>query len=216
MAIGKRVNKRSSTPKTSQSRSEAEHSTNENKQHEWVSVEEYDSDGRLIMPRDLVRSTARTMYDPEKHNDLDLRILTGYAPQGALLGQYKLYDVKKLSMKGWRLKAEATIELEPTRGYEKDWFKAFEGSNMIVVDPGTSRDVSNEFKMKVTQSDFSKKVASFIDQKGNKKKKQMYEGHLSMREKISSALFRRKIEFCKYVMVTVIAAIIAALMNNLF
>ena len=44
------------------------------------------------MPRFATMSTAGTEFDPAKHTDLKLRILKGYAPQGAIIGQYKIYD----------------------------------------------------------------------------------------------------------------------------
>ena len=69
---------------------------------EWVTLEERDAEGRFVMPRAVVMSTAGTVYDPARHTDLELRILRGYAPDGAIVGQYKVYDISLLSMKGWR------------------------------------------------------------------------------------------------------------------
>ena len=134
-----------------------EQRTQEEKKYAWVSIEEYNSKGQPIMPRKAVQSTEGTRYEPNKHTDLKLLICTGMAPQGVIIGQYKLYDIKTFGMGGWRMKADAIIEVGPTRGHEEDWFKAFKGSDVIIKNPGLPGAISEQHQMKVTKSAFNKK-----------------------------------------------------------
>ena len=127
------------------------HGKQEEKKIEWVSVEEYNSKGQMIMPRRAVQATEGTKYEPNKHTDLKLRICTGMAPQGVIIGQYKLYDIKTFGMGGWRMKADAIIEVGPTRGHEEDWFKAFKGSDVIIESPGLPGAISKQYQMKVSK-----------------------------------------------------------------
>ena len=70
-------------------------------QYEWVIVgEERGNDGRPHTPRHLVASLDHVRYDPSKHTNLDLLIRTGAGPQGEIIGQYKVYPISKLHMRG--------------------------------------------------------------------------------------------------------------------
>ena len=96
------------------------------------------------MPRFATMSTAGTKFDPAKHTDLKLRILKGYAPQGAIIGQYKIYDISMLTMKGWRAKVRATVELGG-RAHEEAWFAAYKGQPAVLEDPGLPNTESDEY-----------------------------------------------------------------------
>ena len=187
----------------------------EEKKFEWVSVEEYNSKGQLILPRRAVKSTEWTRYEPNKHTDLKLRVITGMGPQGAIIGQYKLYDIKTFGMGGWRMTADAVIEVGPTRGHEEDWFKAFKGSDVIIKNPGLPGAISEQHQMKVTKSDFSKKMVSSPTESGMTTEVNLFEGRLWMKETVKSTLLRRKGELVRYVVLTTIAAVIGVVIGKL-
>ena len=182
---------------------------------EWVSIEEKDATGRVILPRRALESTQVTVYDQNKHTDLSLRIVTGMAPQGAIIGQYKLYDIKTFDMGGWRMKADAIVELPASMGHEEAWFRAFKGSDVTVSNPGLPGTISEEYIMQVTTSDFGKKVVSSRTESGNIVEKRLFEGRLWMKETIKSTLLRRKGELIRYVGLSTIAAVIGVLIGRL-
>ncbi len=177
---------------------------------EWVTIEEYDSNGKPIIPRRAIQGTVRVRYDPNQHKDLKLRILTGVGPEGSIIGQYKLYDIKKFSMRGWRMEAEAIVEIETTRAHEEEWFKAFKGSDVTIVHPGLPGSISDEYQMKVTKSNFSKKITTYKGDNSTKKEDRSFEGHLWMKETGKSILLRRKGESAGYVVLAIITALIGA------
>ena len=186
------------------------------KKFEWVSIEEYNSRGQMILPRQAVKSTEWTRYEPNKHTDLKLMVITGMGPQGAIIGQYKLYDIKTFGMRGWRTTADAVIEVGPTRGHEEDWFKAFKGSDVLIKNPGLPGAISEQHQMKVTKSNFSKKVVSSPTESGMTMEEKLFEGRLWMKETVKSTLLRRKGELVRYVVLTTIAAVIGVVIGKLF
>lgn len=177
---------------------------------EWIAIEEHNSKGQPIIPRHMIQATVLTTYNPEKHTDLNLLIMTGMAPEGALIGQYKMYDIEKFSMQGWRTEAEALIELAPARGYEKEWFRAFEGNYAEIRQPGLPGKVSVKYKMKITKTDFRKKIINYKNKDSVKMERKVFEAHLSMKETWKSALLRKKGELGRYLIATIIGTLIGA------
>ena len=199
-----------------QNRQKIEAQSEPRQKGEWVAIEERNSKGQPIFPRKAVHSTILTRFDPQKHTDLTLRIITGVAPEGGIIGQYKIYDITKFSMRGWRIEAQAMIELDPTRGYEQAWFEAFEGHNAVICHPGLPGAVSQEYKMKISKSEFSKKIISHAENDSAKKETKVYEGRLWMKETWPSTLLRRKSEAGLYLIVTAIGALIGGVVTSLF
>ena len=176
---------------------------------EWVKVEERDTEGRFVMPRAAIMSTADTVYDPEIHTDLKLRILKGYAPDGAIIGQYKLYDISLLNMKGWRAKAHVTVDVG-TRVHEEAWFAAYKGQTAILVDPGLPNAESDEYEMTVADSSFEKKIVR-VRNTGNSlpgPETRGYEGSLKLVETWASACRRHKAELGKRAVIGLIGGVI--------
>lgn len=176
---------------------------------EWIKVEERDAEGRFVMPRAVVMSTANTAYDSAKHTDLKLRILKGYAPDGAIVGQYKVYDISLLSMKGWRSKVHVTVDLG-VRAHEEAWFTAYKGQSAILVDPGLPNTESDEYKMTVRESSFEKKVVRVRTTANALPGPEMrvYEGNLKLVETWGSAYRRHKAELGKRAVIGLIAGVI--------
>ena len=119
-------------------------------------------------------------------------------------------------MGGWRMKADAIIEVGPARGHEERWFEAFKGSDVIIENPGLPGAISEQHQMKVTNSNFSKKVSSSTDESGVKTEEKLFEGRLWMRETWKSTLLRRKSELARYLAFTIIGALIGAVIKSLF
>ncbi len=182
---------------------------------EWISIEERTADGRPRIPRLALQATEGTIYDPDKHTDLALLINTGNAPEGAIIGQYKLYDIAKFSMRGWRITAEALVELPPTRGFEQAWFEAFGGQQVKVNDPGIPGSVSTSYSTTVTKSEFSKKRISQIAEDSTINEQPVFEGRLWMKKTWRSVLWRRRGEIGRYVMAALIGALIGSTVTTL-
>ena len=72
------------------------------------------------------------------HTDLGLYVRTGAGPAGEIMGQYKLYSVDRLDMKGLRLRAVPTVRLPGWRGFEAQWFAAYKGAKARLSDPGVA------------------------------------------------------------------------------
>ena len=183
---------------------------------EWISMEAFDSEGQPILPPDAVRSTVNVKFDQTRHTDLDLRIITGVAPQGGLIGQYKIYNISRFSMRGWRIEARATVELNPLRGYEKAWFEAYNGRRVVISHPGLPGTLSEEFRTKIIESNFQKKEITSYSKRGSANRKtKVYEGNLRMHETWLSALLRRRGQALSYIIATTIGAIVGAIVTGL-
>lgn len=182
---------------------------------EWVIIEEYDSQGQPILSQDTIQLTKSVCYDKDEHTDLDLYIQTGMSPEGALIGQYKIYEITKFSMQGWRLRANVFVDLDLERQYEERWFQAFLGSKVLVKDPGLPGQISDDYRMKVVATDFRKKAVSFTNSVGGKNERISLQAHLQLKETWRSTLLRRKSELIRHVLLTTIGAFIAVMLSKL-
>ena len=178
---------------------------------EWVKIEWRNQEGKLMLPRRDVVATGLSRYDPKQHTDLALLVLPEYAPAGALLGQYKLYDISRLDMNGWRRRALITVEIPPTNGHEEEWFSAYAGQRLSIVegeDGGKS-----ECEMKVKATAFDKKVISSAAD--SRDERRLYEARLESKELWRSAFRRHKKELAKALFIgakwTLITAVGAAI-----
>lgn len=195
---------------------EAEPTDPQRPKGEWIKVEAVDEQGRQIIPPELVAATAGIRFNPKEHTDLDLRIFPGMAPQGGLVGQYKIYELSKFSMKGWRIAAKLSVELPPTRGYEEKWFEAFDKRKAVISHPGLPDTVSEEFITRVVESGFHKKeIHRFSTSRTPQRPTKVYEGSLEMRETWKSALLRRKGQAVSYLVTTSVGALIGSLITGL-
>ena len=113
------------------------------------------------------------------------------------------------------MKADAIIEVGPTRGHEEDWFKAFKGCDVIIENPGLPGAVSDTYHMEVVRSSFDKKVISSTAENGMTTQERLFEGRLWMKETLKSLLLRRKWELVRYVVLTTIAAVIGVVVGKL-
>ena len=160
---------------------------------EWVKVEWRNQEGKLMLPRRDVVATGLRRYDPKQHTDLALWVLPEYAPAGALLGQYKLYDISRLDVNGWRRRAVITVEIPPTNGHEEDWFTAYAGQRLSIVEGEDGGKSACEMKVKATLFD-KKMISSAADSRDERR---LYEARLESKELWRSAFRRHKKELAK-------------------
>ena len=182
---------------------------------EWIFVEEHDESGRSIVPRKLLAATASTRYESTKHTDMRLLLNTGYAPHGALIGQYKIYDVHGFDMDGWRRRAEAVLELGPYRYYEEKWFDAYQGSEVVVSDSGLPGSISKKYGMLVEETNFYKKLVLRSLGKERTEEVWVYEARLRMTETLRSVLRRHRSQMVKFLVLTTVGAIVAAIVSRI-
>ena len=213
--IGQKKPKSRSVQKEAVANSE---NKSQEKKGEWIGREELNEQGKPIIPRNLIKATEKVIYDPEKYKDLEIVIITGYAPAG-FMGTNdknlpnKLYDIQKLTIEGWRAKAEAIIELSPYRDYEKDWFDAFKGTD-VCIDPapkdGHTLNTSTEYNMKVIETSFKKKIKIIENIE-----KPVFEGRIFMIETYKSVYARNKSRIFQRIIWIIIPVIISAIITAL-
>ena len=150
-----------------------------------------------MLPRREVVATGLRRFDPKQHTDLALLVLPDYAPAGALLGQYKLYDISCLDVDGCIRRAVITVEIPPTNGHEEEWFSAYAGQRLRIVGSGDGvKSVPCEMKVKVTR--FEKKVISSAIDGGAER--YLYEARLESKELWRSAYRRHEKQLSKAVL----------------
>ena len=162
----------------------------------------------------VIQSTMRTVYDPEKHTDLDLHISRGNdSGHGHVIGQYKIYHLERIDVRRWRLQAKATVILEEWRAHEEKWFQAYRKSKVRFSDPGVSGFLSDEYKMKVREISFTKKDTSIAGRPQSKKR--VFEAGIEMEETIRSLLRRKKrsmfyslLGACTALVISILSAVI--------
>ena len=150
------------------------------------------------MPRHALASTEGRVYDTAKHEDLRLRVLRGgYAPEGAFVGQHKLYEIGLMSMEGWRTKAHVTVDVGAGE-HEAAWFRAYKGQSVTVLDPGLPGVDSDEYQMTVAESPCTRRGTEYRDATGDPGPvKKIYEGGLELVETWASTYRRHKAELGK-------------------
>ena len=91
--------------------------TSSNKpQFEWVKVEHRDSDGNPTFPKELIQSTYRRRFsEADQASPLRALALTGYKPEPLLLVERKIYQVRDLTVLGWRRRGQIEFELDGWR-----------------------------------------------------------------------------------------------------
>lgn len=181
---------------------------------EWVAVEEErDSEGRPRTPVQFIESTAQLRYDPTQHTDMSFIIRTGAGPEGEIIGQYKIYSISKLDIQGTRLTAKATISLPLHRQHEEAWFNAFLGGGVTLSEPGLAGSVSKNYKMKVREVSFGRKVSLSSNEYS-------LEARIDLKETMISFLWRHKLKIAKWaggiVFVAVVTSLIGVLIASTF
>ena len=179
-------------------------------QYEWVQVvEPVDARGRPQMPPNVLAATAPVVYDAKVHTDLMLYLRVGAGPEGEIIGQYKVYSVSKLAMKGVRLGAVATVALPASRGHEAEWFEAYEGASVKLSDPGVAGSISEDYSMKVVGTRFGRTAPAGTSAAAGGG--YGFEGTLVLRESVWSAVKRHKVKVILIVLGTALTSVVGSL-----
>ena len=162
-------------------------------QGEWVTFEHRDADGNPTLPKHLIAGTYRRRYEevPEG-SEIKVLVLAGYKPK-LMMVERKIYEVHRLSFRGWRRRGQITVEVEGWQHHEADWFNAMRGVRLQVSEaiPGTHNEGSDYI---VSESSFERKIVTAPDDKGSLTKTHLHEGTLKITETWKSAWRRQGAE----------------------
>ena len=150
-------------------------------------MEHRDSEGNLTFPESLIRSThARRYSEVEDRTQVRALVLTGYKPHALMLIERKIYEVRRLTLDGWRRRGHIHVELDGWRAHEEDWFLAMQSTNVVITDSGQPRHTKGE-SYRVTKTNFERKNVSIHHRDGTVKELPMYGGTLDITETWQSA-----------------------------
>ena len=161
----------------------------------WVTIEHRDSDGNPTLPKEMIASTYHRKYsDVPQETKISAYILAGYKPMPLLMVERKIYEIHRLSLKGWRRRGLLSIEIENWRYHEAEWFDAMQGISLEVSDPGLPGPHNEKSQYYISNSSFNRKIVTYVDTVGAKNEVQIYEGTLDATETWNSALRRHGVE----------------------
>ena len=163
--------------------------------YEWVQVEHRDGDGNPTLPRGLIASTYRRRYE-EVPSDakIEVHVRAGHKPKPLLMVERKIYEIHRLSVRGWRRSGQLAVEVEDWRYHEADWFKAMRGARLEISDPGLPGPHNEESKYVILKSSFERKIVKSLDERGNDTEVRLHEGTLDIRETWKSVWRRQSVE----------------------
>ena len=164
-------------------------------QAEWVTVEHRDADGNPTLPKDLVASTYRRRYsDVPPGTEITARVLAGYKPKPVLMVERKIYEVHRLSVRGWRRSGQIAVEVAGWRNHEADWFNAMQGVRLVISDPGLPGPHNDDSAYAISDSSFDRKIVTSPDERGNPTEVRLHEATLDITETWRSAWRRQGAE----------------------
>ena len=181
-------------------------------QYAWVTVEHRDSDGDPTFPKDLIKSTYPRRYrEVPPDTEVKVHVLAGYKPHPLMMVERKLYEVRRLSVQGWRRRGQIAVEMEESRQHEADWFKAMRGVMLQISDPGLPNTPNQETNYVVSDSSFERKIVYIEDEGGAKTKTPLHQGTLHITETWKSAWRRQQIGVLNLGMKLLLAPLLVAL-----
>ena len=164
-------------------------------QYQWVAVEHRDADGNPTLSRTLIGSTYRRRYDEVPPNtEIKVHVLAGYKPKPLMMVERKIYEVHRLSVRGWRRSGQIAVEVEGWRHYEADWFNAMRGARLQISDPGLPGPHNDESEYVVSKASFDRKIVESVDARGTGTEARLHEGTLDITETWKSAWRRQSAE----------------------
>ena len=183
-------------------------------QGEWIPFEHRDADGNPTLAKHLIAGTYRRRYEevPEG-SEIKILVLAGYKPK-LIMVERKIYEIHRLSFRGWRRRGQITVEVEGWRHHEADWFNAMRGVRLQVSEaiPGTYNEGSDYI---VSESSFKRKIVTAPDDKGSPTEIHLHEGTLKITETWKSAWRRQGAEVInlgfKWFFFPLLVAIVAGL-----
>ena len=180
-------------------------------QYEWVTIEHRDADGNLTLPKELIATTHQRRYGEVPHgSEIKVHVLAGYKPK-VMMVERKIYEIHRLSVRGWRRSGQITVELEGWRGHEADWFNAMRGAGVEISDPGLPDPHNEKSDYTVSKSSFGRKIVTLVGENDRKTKVQVYEGTLDITETWKSAWQRQGVEVLNLGFKLLLAPLLVAL-----
>ena len=129
-------------------------------QYEWVKVEYRDADGNPTLPREKIASTYNRRYEDVPHGtEIKVLVLAGYKP-ALILVERKIYEIHRLSVRGWRRSGQIAVEVEDWRHHEADWFDATRGVRLEISDPGPPGPHNEKSDYIVSESSFNRNIVT--------------------------------------------------------
>ena len=185
-------------------------------QYAWVAVEHRDADGNPTFPKNLIAGTYLRRYEEvPQGSEIKLHVLAGYKPKPLMLVERKIYEIHRLSFRGWRRSGQITVEVEGWRHHEADWFNAMRGVTLQVSDPALPGTHNEDSDYIVSESSFIRKIVTKLDNKGSQTETRLYEGTLKITETWKSAWRRQGEEIInfwfKWLLLPLLVAIVAGL-----
>ena len=166
----------------------------EKPQAAWVMVEHRDTDGNPTLPKELVKSTYARRYDQmSPGTEVEAHVLAGYKPRVMMI-ERKIYEIHRLSVRGWRRSGQIAVELEGWRAYEAEWFEAMKGGKVHISDSGLPGPHNDEADYVVSESSFDRKIVTQLDEQGGKSEVKLHHGTLDITETWKSAWVRQRTE----------------------
>ena len=184
-------------------------------QFEWITVEHRDAHGNPTLPKELISGTFLRRYEevPEG-TEIRVLVLAGYKPN-LMMVERKIYEIRRLSVRGWRRSGQIAVEMDGWRQHEADWFNALRGVPLEVSDPGLPGPHNEKTHYIVLESSFQRKIVESVDERGSKIKLQLCEGTLDITETLRSAWQRQAAEVLnmgfKHLLLPVLSALFAGL-----
>ena len=185
-------------------------------QYEWVAVEHRDADGNPTFPKDLIAGTYLRRYEEvPQGSEIKVHVLAGYKPKPLMLVERKIYEIHRLSFRGWRRTGQIIVEVEGWRHHEADWFNAMRGVRLQVSDPALPGTHNEDSDYIVSESSFNRKIVTVLNDKGSQTKIHLHEGTLKIAETWKSAWRRQGAEVInlgfKWLLLPLLVAIVAGL-----
>lgn len=164
-------------------------------QAEWITVEHRDADGNPTFPTELIASTYSRRYsEVPPGTEITVRVLAGYKPKPLLMVERKLYEVHRLSVRGWRRSGQIAVEVAGWRNHEADWFNAMQGVRLVISDPGLPGPHNDDSDYLISEASFDRKIVRSPDERGNNTEARLHEGTLEIAETWGSAWRRQGAE----------------------
>lgn len=162
--------------------------TDKKSKGEWINIEHRDSDGNPTLPKEMIATTYRRRYsEVPQETIITAFVLAGYKPRPLLMVERKIYEVHRLSLKGWRRCGQLTMEIENWRHHEAEWLNAMQDISLEVSDPGLPGPHNEKSQYIISNSSFNRKIVTVVDAAGAKTEVQLYEGTLDVTETWKSA-----------------------------
>ena len=185
-------------------------------QGEWIPFEHRDADGNPTLPKHLIAGTYHRRYEevPEG-SEIKILVLAGYKPKPLMLVERKIYEIHRLSLRGWRRIGQIVVEVDGWRSHEVDWFNVMRGVSLQVSDPAIAGQHNEKSDYIVSESSFNRKIVTAPDDKGSPTETHLHEGTLKITETWKSTWRRQAAEVMnlgvKRLLLPLLVALVAGL-----